>query len=126
MAKKEIKTNKNGNKLIDYFTIDKEALEKIKQLIKEKPESQGIRVGVRTRGCNGLSYIIEYAYLDQNITKFDDVAKMGDVEIYIDPKIAMFLVGSVMVFQENELESGFDFVNPNEKGRCGCGESFNV
>lgn len=123
---KTIKTNQYGNKLVDYFTIDADALSKVRQLIKEKPDCQGIRVGVRTRGCNGLSYTIEYAYLDKNITKFDDVASLDDVEIYIDPKIAMFLVGSMMVFQENELESGFDFVNPNEKGRCGCGESFNV
>ena len=73
---------------------------------------------------------IEYALKEKNISKFDDVViceKSGkEIQIFIDPKVSMFLIGSEMIFKQDELSSGFDFVNPNEKGRCGCGESFNI
>ena len=68
--------------------------------------------------------------VNQFSSKYDDVILCHDndkeIQIFIDPKVSMFLIGSEMVFKEDELSSGFDFVNPNEKGRCGCGESFNV
>ncbi len=120
-------TTSSGNQIVDYVTISDEALVEIKKLLSARTEPcEGIRVGVRTRGCSGLSYAIEYAILDKNITKFDDVVEKDGVRVFIDPKISMFLIGSQMVYKEKELESGFDFVNPNEKGRCGCGESFKV
>lgn len=120
-------TTKSGNQIVDYVTISDEALAQVKNLLKSREEPcEGIRVGVRTRGCSGLSYAIEYAVLGKNISKFDDVIVKDGVQVFIDPKISMFLIGSEMVYKEKELESGFDFVNPNEKGRCGCGESFKV
>lgn len=116
-----------NNPIVDYLQISDEALKQIKELLKaRKDPCQGIKVTVRTRGCSGLSYKIEYAVKDNNITKFDDLIVKDGVNIFIDPKISMFLIGSQMIYQEDELKSGFDFVNPNEKGRCGCGESFNV
>jgi len=116
-----------GNPVVDYVTISDDALAQIKTLLKARQEPcEGLRVGVRTRGCSGLSYAIEYAVKDKNISKYDDVVTRDGVSIYIDPKISMFLIGSQMVYIEKELESGFDFINPNEKGRCGCGESFKV
>jgi len=116
-----------GNPIADYVTISDDALVQIKTLLKARKEPcEGIRVGVRTRGCSGLSYAIEYALKDKNISKYDDVIVKDEVAVYIDPKISMFLIGSQMVYVEKELESGFDFINPNEKGRCGCGESFKV
>lgn len=119
--------SKTGNPIVDYITISDNALEELRKLLAKRKEfCEGIRVSVRTRGCSGLSYAIEYAIKDKNITKFDDVVIKNDVSIFIDPKISMFLIGSEMVYVEKELESGFDFVNPNEKGRCGCGESFKV
>ena len=73
---------------------------------------------------------IEYAIKDKNISKYDDVVICNDhdqiIRIYIDPKASMFLIGSEMIFKKEALSAGFDFINPNEKGRCGCGESFNV
>lgn len=123
--------SKTGNPIVDYLKISPEALAQIKKLLDKRSEPcEGIRVGVRTRGCSGLSYTIEYAIIDKNISKFDDVVLCKDenkeIQIFIDPKVSMFLIGSEMVFKQDELSSGFDFVNPNEKGRCGCGESFNV
>ncbi len=120
-----LKLSETGNPIVDYLTITDEAFVQLKDLLAARKEPcAGIRVGIRTRGCSGLSYTIEYAIKDKNITKFDDVVMHDGVSIYIDPKISMFLIGSQMIYKESELDSGFDFVNPNEKGRCGCGESF--
>jgi iron-sulfur cluster assembly protein len=114
-----------GNMIVDYLTISDEALKQIKSLLAKRSEPcEGIKVGVKTRGCSGLSYLIEYAIKDKNITKFDDVVIKDEVKVFLDPKISMFLIGSQMVYVEEDLKAGFDFVNPNEKGRCGCGESF--
>jgi|TARA_Y100000389_G_scaffold35512_1_gene30207 iron-sulfur cluster assembly accessory protein len=116
-----------SNPIIDYLTISNDALTQVKKLLNnKKKDCLGIRVSVRTRGCSGLSYVIEYAIKDKNITKFDDLAKFDDIFIFIDPKVSMFLIGSEMIYQKNDLEEGFDFINPNEKARCGCGESFSV
>ena len=64
-------------------------------------------------------------YVNDDI-KGDEVVQIEDVKIFIDPKASFFLIGTEMDYEENELESGFKFKNPNEKGRCGCGESFHI
>jgi iron-sulfur cluster assembly protein len=116
-----------GNAIVDYLTISDSALQQIKLLLNARKEPcEGIRVSVRTRGCSGLSYTIEYAVKEKNISKYDDVVMKDGVNVFIDPKVSMFLIGSQMIYEEDELKAGFDFVNPNEKGRCGCGESFNA
>ncbi len=117
--------------IIDYLSINIDAAKQICQLLQNRAENcQGIRVSVRTRGCSGLSYTIEYAVAEKNISKFDDMIFYNQnnmqFNLYIDPKASMFLIGSEMIFKQDELSSGFDFINPNEKGRCGCGESFKV
>ena len=86
---------------------------------------------LKKKGCSGLTYNLEYA-LEDNITEYDEIAKCDEVNVFIDPKISLFIFNTIMDFQvkksDNDtiIESGFVFKNPNEKGRCGCGESFYV
>ena len=123
----DFKLSATGNPIVDYLKITDGAFVQIKELLSQRKEPcEGIKVSVRTRGCSGMSYTIEYAIKEKNISKFDDVAIRDDVSVFIDPKVSMFLIGSEMVFKTDDINSGFDFVNPNEKGRCGCGESFKV
>ncbi len=106
------------------ITITDAAAQQIKHLLeaRDKP-SLAIRVGVRTRGCSGMSYTIEYA--DEK-GEFDEIVEDKGVTLFIDPKAVMFVLGTEMDFRQEKLASGFTFENPNEKGRCGCGESFHV
>lgn len=106
------------------FTVTPAALKQVRTLLdkREKP-SLGIRVGVRSRGCSGLSYTLEFC---DDVNPADEVVEAEDLKIFIDPKAVMFVVGTEMDFVEEKMQSGFVFQNPNEKGRCGCGESFHV
>ncbi len=106
------------------ITISDSALSRVQTLLASRGKpSAGIKVGVRSRGCSGLSYTVEYA---DEISKFDDVVERDGVKVIIDPKAVMFLLGTEMDFVEEKLKSGFVFRNPNVKGTCGCGESFHV
>ncbi|MDB2414502.1 iron-sulfur cluster assembly accessory protein [Rickettsiales bacterium] len=107
------------------ITVTDVALERVKSLLGQRGKpSAGIKVGVKSGGCSGLSYTIEYA---DEISEFDEVIELDeDVKILIDPKAIMYLLGSEMDYKEEKMKSGFTFTNPNEKGRCGCGESFTV
>ena len=82
----------------------------------------GVRVGVRARGCSGLSYTLEFA----DECKFDEIVEDKGVTVLVYPKAVMFILGTEMDYVEEKLQSGFVFRNPNEKGRCGCGGSFDV
>ena len=100
------------------------AAERVKALIEQRgKETAGIRIGVRSKGCSGLSYTLEYADKQEPM---DEIVDTDGVKILIDPKASLFLIGTEMDYVEEKLKSGFVFTNPNEKGRCGCGESFHV
>ena len=108
------------------MTVTPAAAERIAAIFesrdKDKP-SFGIRIGVRGGGCNGMSYTLEFA---DELEPMDETVLVGDTKILIDPKAAMFLIGTEMDYETDFMKSGFLFHNPNEKGRCGCGNSFNV
>lgn len=106
------------------ITVTSNAVNHIKKLLSSRDKKpKGIKLGIETKGCSGLSYNMEF--VDQPL-EGDELLKINDINIYIDPKATLFLLGTVMDYEEGVLESGFKFINPNEKGRCGCGESFHV
>ena len=97
---------------------------RVQELLNKRGKpSLGIRIGVRSKGCSGLSYTLEYA--DQK-DPMDELVEQHGVTVLIDPKATLFILGTEMDYVEEKLQSGFVFRNPNEKGRCGCGESFHV
>jgi iron-sulfur cluster assembly protein len=106
------------------MTVTPNAAERAKALIdgRGKP-TVGIRIGVRSKGCSGMSYTLEFADKQEPM---DEVVETGGIKLLIDPKASLFLIGTEMDYEEEKLKSGFVFKNPNEKGRCGCGESFHV
>ena len=83
----------------------------------------GVRVGVKKAGCSGLQYQVDYV---EEAGPFEDVVESQGVKVFIDPMAVMFLLGCEMDYEETKMHSGFVFRNPNEKDRCGCGESFSV
>jgi iron-sulfur cluster assembly protein len=107
------------------ITLTDAAAERVRKLMAAAGDEPvlGLRVGINTKGCSGLSYFVEYA---KEQKKFEDVVEDKGVRIFIDPTAVMFLLGTEMDYQEDKLQSGFVFKNPNETSRCGCGESFNV
>ena len=106
------------------MTVTPSAAAQVKALIEKRDKpTVGIRIGVRTKGCSGMSYTLEYADKQEPM---DEVVETEGVKLLIDPKASLFLIGTVMDYEEEKLKSGFVFRNPNEKGRCGCGESFHV
>lgn len=106
------------------ITLTDAAAERVKALMTGAEDGvKGLRVGLSTRGCSGLSYVVEYA---SEAKQFEEVIEDKGVRIFVDPAATMFLIGATMDYREGKFESGFVFENPNAKGTCGCGESFHV
>jgi iron-sulfur cluster assembly accessory protein len=106
------------------INLTERAADRVRELIaKSSKPVLGLRVGVKARGCSGMSYVVEYA---EERRKFEDLVEQHGVKVLIDPTAVMFLLGSTLDYREGKMESGFFFENPNEKGRCGCGESFTI
>ena len=101
------------------------AASRINDLILSKnPTPLGLRIGIRKRGCNGLSFTMNYV---MDIIVKDIIVKADNgVLIYIDPSAIFNIIGTVMDWKEDEISSEFTFLNPKSKGSCGCGESFNI
>ena len=107
------------------ISLTDKAKEKIKQTLAKRGRGVGIRIGVRTTGCSGLAYTMEYVdkyEVEQGVTNF----AQKDFVLLVDAKSLVYLNGLTMDWVRNGLNEGFDFVNPNERDRCGCGESFRV
>jgi iron-sulfur cluster assembly protein len=103
------------------ITLTDAAKARVRTLLAGKPEVAGLRIGLKTTGCSGMSYCVNLA---DRIEPGDAVVDLGDVKVLVEGKAEMFLLGSTMDYVETTLKSGFEFSNPNEAGRCGCGESF--
>ena len=99
------------------------AAERLRALYAKAEDGKLLRVGVKTKGCSGLSY--DLSWVDAAGPGDETITDNG-VTILVDRKASLFLIGTVMDYEEDKLKSGFVFRNPNEKGRCGCGESFHV
>ena len=100
------------------------AAERIKEIMsKAEDKTIGVRVGVKSGGCAGMSYIMEYT---KELNPNDEVIEEKGVKVFIDPAAVMYLLGTEMDFKKKEFSAEFIFNNPNETERCGCGESFKV
>lgn len=106
------------------INITQSAASRLQELIrKQNEDGLAIKLGVKKRGCNGLSYTMEYI---KEKEKFDELIEADGVKFIVDAKAVMFVIGTTMDFINTPTRQEFVFINPNAKGSCGCGESFNV
>jgi len=105
------------------ITVTSTAVKKIQNNLARRSQGLGIRLGVRTTGCSGLAYVLEY--VDEKLPE-DSVSEQDGFVIVMDPKSHAYLDGLEIDYVRQGLNEGFEFRNPNEKDRCGCGESFRV
>jgi len=99
------------------------AAEKVKTNLDRRGRGHGIKIGVKITGCSGLAYVLEY--VDDPVKEDLSFVSEG-VHVFVDPKALPYIEGMTMDWIKNGLNEGFDFKNPKEKDRCGCGESFRV
>jgi len=105
------------------ITLTDAAADRVKSFMENRGKGIGLRLGVRTTGCSGMAYVLEFAdELDEGDTVFED----NQVKVIIDPKSLVYLDGTELDFGKEGLNEGFKFKNPNVKDECGCGESFTV
>tara|TARA_B100000902_G_C26804487_1_gene666111 strand:+ start:59 stop:394 length:336 start_codon:yes stop_codon:yes gene_type:complete len=106
------------------ISLSDNAADRIKEIMsKAEKDSVGVRVGVKSGGCAGMSYIMEYT---KKISPNDEVIEDKGVKLFVDPGAIIYLLGTEMDYKKSEFSSSFVFKNPNETERCGCGESFKV
>ena len=106
------------------ITLSDRAAERVKEIMAQAKEHiVGVRVGVASGGCAGMSYVMEYV---EKTNPNDEIIEDKGVKVLIDPKAIMYLLGTEMDYKKEELSSTFVFKNPNETERCGCGESFKI
>lgn len=111
-----------GAKMI---TLTELAAEKVKRLLEKRGKGVGIRIGVRTTGCSGLAYTLEYVDVAP-VTRDQFVSESHGVKVWVDGKSHVYVDSLTIDWKRQGLNEGFDFINPREAARCGCGESFTV
>ena len=105
------------------ITATEKAIAHISQHLQKRGKGKGIRVGVKTSGCSGMAYVLEYVDSESDS---DHVFPIGEYNIYVDPKSLVYIDGTELDFVKEGFNEGFEFKNPNVKDECGCGESFNT
>ena len=105
------------------ITMTERAAERVRNFLENRGKGIGIRLGVKTTGCSGMAYDIEFA---DEVEEFDEVFETHGVKVIVNPKSLVYLDGTEVDFVKEGLNEGFKFTNPNEAERCGCGESFTV
>lgn len=105
------------------ISLTDKAVDKIKKSIDKRGKGLGVRIGVKTTGCSGLAYVLEYLdTLPEDLIRYDN----NGATVFVSYKDIVYLNGLVVDYVRNGLNEGFEFRNPNERDRCGCGESFRV
>ena len=103
------------------MSLSDAAAERIREIIEDSDKPViGVRVGVKNAGCAGMAYTMDYV---SEPVKGDDHVQDKGLDVFVEPKATMFLLGTVMDFEQSKMSSGFTFKNPNQTGACGCGES---
>lgn len=105
------------------ITLTEKAAEHIKKSLSQRGSGEGLRLGVRTSGCSGMAYVLEFT---DEIGPEDKVFENHGVKIVVDPKSMVYMDGTELDFTREGLNEGFKFNNPNVKDECGCGESFTI
>ena len=105
------------------ITLTENAARHVANYLAKRGKGVGLRLGVRTTGCSGMAYKLEFA---DSVNAEDQEFESRGVKVLIDPKSLTYLAGTELDYTREGLNEGFKFNNPNEKDRCGCGESFNV
>lgn len=108
---------------MSMITVTETAAQKIKTLLDRRGRGLGIRVGVKTTGCSGLAYTLEYI---DTVSNIDQCYESKGIKVFVDPKSLVYLEGLEIDWRRQGLNEGFEFTNPKEKDRCGCGESFRI
>ena len=109
--------------MTQIITLSDKAADRIKEIMSKDQKSLGVRVGVKSGGCAGMEYVMEYAK-EKNLN--EELIEDKGVKVFIDPKAVMYLLGTQMDYKKDKFSSSFVFNNPNETERCGCGESFKI
>lgn len=105
------------------ISITDQAAKKVAQTIEKRGHGEGIRLGVKTTGCSGLAYVLEWVDCPN---PEDQCVECKGCKLYVDPKSSAYIEGVEIDYVRQGLNEGFEFNNPNERDRCGCGESFRV
>ena len=105
------------------ITLTNAAADRVKDFLNKRGKGVGLRLGVRTSGCSGMAYVLEFV---DEVTEDDVVFEDRGVKVVVDPKSLVYIDGTELDFAREGLNEGFKFNNPNVKDECGCGESFNV
>jgi iron-sulfur cluster assembly protein len=105
------------------ITMTEKAAERVKSFLANRGKGTGLRLGVKTTGCSGMAYVLEFV---DAADAADTVFESRGVKIFVDPKSLVYIDGTELDFAKEGLNEGFKFNNPNVKATCGCGESFNV